>query len=184
MKLAMQKLYIDSRFRTASSKSESDLNIELPRSFDVPDGVVAHIADIYITVSWRSVDERNNRCYISVFCGIHAVQDANFTLNPQNYDGATFAIVVAAKLNLAVVGCTPLPVLICAYDNLSNLLTISVTDARTGTNILPIYLQILTDDTLSLGPPGISNPNTMNTIIGKEIQTVITVAEPYKCYVD
>ena len=112
------------------------------------------------------------------------MKDANFTLNPQNYDGATFAIALAAKLNLAVVGFTPLPVLICAYDPLSNLLTISMTDARTGTNILPIYLQILTDDTLTLGPPGISNPNTINTIIGNKIQTVITVAEPYKCYVD
>ena len=175
------KKFIDSRFRTAGSKSESDFNIELPRSFNVPDGVVAHIDDIVIPVSWSTVDERNNKCYISVFCGIHAVKDANFTLNPQNYDGATFAIALAAKLNLAVVGFTPLPVLICAYDPLSNLLTISMTDARTGTNILPIYLQILTDDTLTLGPPGISNPNTINTIIGNKIQRVITVAESYKC---
>ena len=112
------------------------------------------------------------------------MKDASFTLNPQNYDGATFAIALAAKLNLAVVGFTPLPVLICAYDTLSNLLTISMTDARTGTNNLPIYLQILTDDTLTLGPQKISNPNTINTIIGNKNQSVITVAESYKCYVD
>ena len=180
----MQKIYIDSRFRTANSKSESDFNVELPRSFNVPDGVVAHIDDIVIPVSWRTVDGRNNRCYISVFSGIYAVRLTNFTLDPQNYDGFTFATALAAKLNIAVAGFTPLPVLTCAYDTVSNLLTISMTDARTGTNILPIYLQILTDDTLTLGPPGISNPNTINTIIGNKIQTVITVAEPYKCYVD
>ena len=56
MKLDMQKIYIDSRFRTAGSKSESDFNIELPRSFNVPDGVVAHIDDIVIPVSWSTID--------------------------------------------------------------------------------------------------------------------------------
>ncbi len=74
--------------------------------------------------------------------------------------------------------------MICTHDNLSNRLTISMTDARTGTGNLPIYLQILTDDTLTLGPPGLSNLTTINTIIGNKIQTAISVAESYKCYVD
>ena len=112
------------------------------------------------------------------------MRDANFTLESKNYEGANFATALAAKLNLAVAGFVPLPVLICTYDILSNLLTISMTDARTGANILPINLQILTDDTLTLGPPGISNPNTINTIIRNTNQSVITVAEPYKCYID
>ena len=130
------------------------------------------------------MDGRNNRCYISVFSGIYAVRLANFTLDPQNYDGFTFATALAAKLNIAVAGFTPLPVLTCAYDTVSNLLTISMTDARTGTDNLPIYLQILTDDTLKLGPQNISSPNTINTIIGNTNQTLITVAEPYKCFID
>ena len=109
----MTKIHIDSRFRTANSKSESDFNVELPRSFNVPDGVVAHIDDIVIPVSWRTVDEINNKCYIDVFCG-SAQKDANFTLNPQNYDGATFAIELAAKLNLALVNFVPLPVIMIA----------------------------------------------------------------------
>ncbi len=173
----MQKNYVDSRFRTAGSKSESDFSVELPRSFNVPDGVVAHIDDIVIPVSWRTVDERNNQCYISVFCG-NAVKDADFTLEPQNHDGHSFAVALAAKLNLALVGVTPLPVMICTYDTLSNRLTISMTDARTETNILPICLQIYTNDTLTLGPPRMTNPATINTIIGNKVQSVIAVAEP------
>ena len=62
----MTKTYIDSRFRTANSKSESDFNVELPRSFNVPDGVVAHIDDIVIPVSWNVIDDRNNKAYISL----------------------------------------------------------------------------------------------------------------------
>ena len=60
----MQKVYIDSRFRTANSKSECDFNVELPRSFNVPDGVVAHIDDIVIPVSWSTINGRSNKCYV------------------------------------------------------------------------------------------------------------------------
>ena len=48
MKLDITKIYIDRRFRTKGSKSETDFSIELPRSFNVPDGVVAHIDDIVV----------------------------------------------------------------------------------------------------------------------------------------
>ena len=57
MKLDITKKYIDSRFGTENSKSETDFSIELPRSFNVPDGVVAHIDDIVIPVSWSTIDE-------------------------------------------------------------------------------------------------------------------------------
>ena len=157
MKFDMHNIYIDSRFRMKNSKSESDLRIELPRSFNVPDGVVAHLDDIVIPVSWSTIDERNNKCYISVFCG-NAMKDANFAFDSKNYEGAVFAAELARKLNLAVVGFVPLPVMICTYDVSNNILTISMTDARTEANILPIRLQILTDDTLTLGPPRVSSP--------------------------
>ena len=180
----MTKIYIDSRFRTANSKSESDFTVELPRSFNVPDGVVAHIDDIVIPVSWRTVDERNNKCYISVFSGLNALLDTNFTLTPQNYDGTTFAAELATKLNIALATFVPLPVMTCNYDILSGLLTISMTDARTGTGNLPIYLQILTDDTLAFGSQKVVVPNTINTILGNKHQTLISVAAPYKGFVD
>ena len=77
MKLDMQTIYIDSRFRTKDSKSEADFSIELPRSFNVPDGVVAHIDDIVIPVSWGTVDERNSLCYVA-FVGGAELREANF----------------------------------------------------------------------------------------------------------
>ncbi len=70
----MQKIYIDSRFRTANSASESDFTVELPRSFNVPDGVVAHIDDIVIPVSWRTVDSRNNLMSIEFIMGAALVE--------------------------------------------------------------------------------------------------------------
>ena len=107
----MQKIYIDSRFRTAGSKSESDFNVELPRSFNVPDGVVAHIDDIVIPVSWNVIDERNNTAYISFSCaGTEVEYDLTFVNG--NYDGFTFAATLEEFLNTSVKGFTHAGVLI------------------------------------------------------------------------
>ena len=63
-KLEVKKIYVDTRFKTADSKSDTDFNIELPRTFNVPDGVVAYIDDVVIPISFSTVDDRNNNLYI------------------------------------------------------------------------------------------------------------------------
>ncbi len=108
----MQKIYIDTRFRTANSKSESDFNVELPRCFNVPDGVVAHIDDIVIPVSWGAIDERNKNCYAKLTCGIVS-QEAVFSFDLQNIEGANFAAQLAARLNWAFSSFVPKPVFLC-----------------------------------------------------------------------
>ena len=121
MNLDIKKIYIDSRFRTASSKSETDFSVELPRSFNVPDGVVAHIDDIVIPVSWSTIDERNHNCYLCFASG-GALVEKNFTFEHKNYDGFTFAAALAAKLTEAIIGfpITPTPTFVCSYENLEN----------------------------------------------------------------
>ena len=126
----MQNICIDSRVRTANSKSESDFGVELPRSFDVPDGVVAHIDDIVIPVSWRTVDERNSKCYVAFAGGNSGVREANFTIAPGSYDGNGFAAALTAGLTAAIVGYIIVPSFVCAYDQGDNQLTISIVDTR------------------------------------------------------
>ena len=70
MSLDIKKMYVDNHFRASSSNSEIDFSIELPRSFNGPDGVVAHIDDIAIPACWTTVDERNPNCYLTVFAGV------------------------------------------------------------------------------------------------------------------
>ncbi len=108
MKLDMQQIYIDYRFRSRGNKSESDFSIELPRSFNVPDGVIPHIDDIGIPVSWRTIDEMNHKCYIAFSVG-GALREANFTFDSKNYDVAMFATALAAKLTTAVAGFVVVP---------------------------------------------------------------------------
>ncbi len=86
MKLDMQQIYIDTSLRTNDSKSETDFSMELPRSFNVPDGGVAHIDDIVIPVSWSTIDERNRNCHVRMYCGNTVLPD-KYALSVQNYTG-------------------------------------------------------------------------------------------------
>ena len=177
----MQKIYIDSRFRTANSKSESDFNVELPRSFNVPDGVVAHIDDIVIPVSWSTIDERNQNCHVRMYLGFDIAPDT-YEFAPANYDGYQFAAELELNLNSTVSTFGGYITLSCVYDNAENMFSVSVSDDRHQSLKLaaPFKMEFLTDDAISTG----SDPNTINTIIRNRVQTFITEADMYECYLD
>ena len=186
MKLDMQKIYIDSRFRTANSKSESDFNVELPRSFNVPDGVVAHIDDIVIPVSWSTIDERNNTAYVAFYI-LNTMHDVVITFDSKNYDGTQFAVALQQKLTTAVMGFSHngipvVPTFSCIYDVLENILTIGLTEnpdaAFTG-----FKLEFYTDEKLRTKFRDAS-PNSINTIIRNTTETLIVAGSPRKCYLD
>ncbi len=182
----MQKIYIDSRFRTANSKSETDFNVELPRSFNVPDGVVAHIDDIVIPVSWSTIDERNNTAYVAFYI-LNTMRDKVITFDSKNYDGATFATALQQKLTAAVVGFSHngipvVPVFSCAYEPLENNLTISITE-NPDANFTGFKLEFYNDEKLRTKFK-YTSPNSINTVIGNTKETLITASSPYKCYLD
>ena len=123
--------YVDSSFRTSNSNSERDFSIELPRSFSVPDGVVAHADDIVIPACWTTIGERNPSCYFTAFSGA-TFQDRSFTVPTNNYDSVEFATAPAAQLNEAAAAFSPQPVLSESYDILQNILVVSLSDSRSS----------------------------------------------------
>ena len=58
MYMDIKKVYIDTRFKTADSKSDSDFYVELPRALNIPDKCVCYIDDVVIPVSWNTSDEK------------------------------------------------------------------------------------------------------------------------------
>ena len=64
--LEVKKIYIDTRFKTADSRSDSDFTIELPKTINIPEDTICYINDIVLPVSWTTIDERNNRLYYSI----------------------------------------------------------------------------------------------------------------------
>ncbi len=100
-KLEIKKIYVDTRFKTSDSKSDTDFSIELPRSFNVPDGVVAYIDDIVIPVSFSTVDARNNNLYIKfLYDGFYYYKQ--LTMDTKKYDGTTFTEALKTNLNTTI----------------------------------------------------------------------------------
>ena len=63
-----KNIYIDSRFKTKNSKSNSEFKYELVESIQLPDKCVAFVDDAIIpVVSWYNIDESNKYLYIRRF---------------------------------------------------------------------------------------------------------------------
>ena len=60
----IKKAYVDSRFRTRDSNSDSDFKFELKEALDLPDNTVCYIDDISIPHTWRTIETHNNKFYI------------------------------------------------------------------------------------------------------------------------
>ena len=52
--------YVDSRFRTRGSNSDSDSKFELKEALGLPDNTVCFIDDISIPHTWRTIESHNN----------------------------------------------------------------------------------------------------------------------------
>ena len=60
----IEKAYVDSRFKTRGSNSDSDLEFELKEPLDLPDNTVCYVDDVSIPHTWRTVGSHNNKFYI------------------------------------------------------------------------------------------------------------------------
>ena len=60
----VKKVYVDSRFRTNDSDSNSDFKFELNEALDLPDNTVCYVDDISIPHTWRTIESYNNKFYI------------------------------------------------------------------------------------------------------------------------
>jgi hypothetical protein len=100
MPLEIKKIYIDSRFKTDDSRSDSDFYVELGKSCNIPDNCVAYIDDFVIPVSWSTVSDRNNKLYMyfDVENGTNTWSRV-ITIPSKNYTGISFAAALEKAIN-------------------------------------------------------------------------------------
>jgi hypothetical protein len=122
--LDIKKVYIDTRFKTDDSKSDSDFFVELPRSLNIPDNTICYLTDVVIPVSWSTIDGRNNKLYMYVDWNDYKIYKT-ITLASKNYNGATFAEALQLAINTAMNAELLFDVL---YDSNDNLVTIKQRD--------------------------------------------------------
>ena len=85
--LPIKKIYIDSRFKSSDSASDSNFKVDLPVPITLPDNTVCYIDDISIPVSWYTIQSGiNNEFYFRLDDTIYfaLIPDGNYSLTTLN----------------------------------------------------------------------------------------------------
>ena len=96
--LPVKKIYVDSKYKTADSVSDSNFKFQLPQTCYMPDDTKFFISDVCIPHTWYTVNDFNNKLYLRTFDGNGLQSDYTLTLDKKTYNGATFATMLGNKI--------------------------------------------------------------------------------------
>ena len=98
MTLPIKKIYIDSRFSTPDSISNSNFKIQLNRSASLPKNTVFYIENFVCSHSFYTIETGiNDSLYVKI-----NVNYLILKIPPGNYNGSSFAAQLSKTLNLVV----------------------------------------------------------------------------------
>jgi len=145
MALQIKKIYIDTKYKTVDSVSNSHFKIELPQTLYMPENTVFYIDDISICHSWYNIATGiNDKFYVHVSTTDSIPEmNNNFAIQllSQNYTGASLASELQTKLNLRYAGFT------VTFNANKQTLTISTSLSNT-------IFKILTENDIKTGRYG------------------------------
>ena len=97
--LPVKKLYIDSKAKTADSRSTSDFSLDLVESLTMPEGAVFQVCDVLIPHTWYLVDENHCKLYFFELNGPEPSNKFTLTLATGNYDGPGLSREIGKELH-------------------------------------------------------------------------------------
>ena len=126
--LPIKKVYIDSRFKTKDSSSNSHFKYELVESLQLPDNTVCFIDDVIIPHSYFNVDGKFNRLYVRQYNDLNSTAlDIAIVISSTNHTISTLVEGIQSALNLSF-GANNLTV---TFDSRKLSLTISENTGKT-----------------------------------------------------
>jgi hypothetical protein len=168
--LPIKKIYVDSRWKTATSNSDTDFQIQLPQNYHMPKNTVFYIDHVCVPVSWYSVQKnRNNRFYFRLGTG----DLKNIEIPENNYKADTLVAELVKAINNVISNYVT-----GSYDTELNTITITLTNAGT-------VMLIPSDNTL-LKTYGQSLPlNSINSVLRNYSDIMYSKTNPFFCdYID
>ena len=96
--LPIKKIYIDSRFKSSDSASDSDFKIDLPITFLMPEDTGFYIDDVCIPHTWYPISERNNLIAFKY----NNTSNCYAYVTPGNYNTVALGVAIAAAMNGAL----------------------------------------------------------------------------------
>ena len=135
--LPVKKIYVDSKYKTADSISDSNFKFQLPQTCYMPENTKFFISDCAIPHTWYTVNDFNYKLYLRTYntnaltggTGLH--NDYVINLTKGTYNGATFRTQLAVKIQ-TITGTAPT-------------LNFDTTKNQLSGHIGSLYFQFLTD---------------------------------------
>ena len=188
MALPIKKLYIDTKYKSRDSVSNSNFKINLPQSLTFAENTVFYIDDVSLPHSWFSIESNiNDKLYLMVSplnpdSNNTGVAYRIVTISPGNYNGAELAIELQTQMQSSI-----------NNSFFPNLLKSSYNSKKNSISIYHDYadwkFKILTDDDIftKLNDTWLgasydnNNPHSINDIIGNHIDNspFYTSSNPY-----
>jgi len=178
----VKKVFIDSRYR--DSGSDSDFKITLPYCLNFTDNTKMYIDNIIIPNSIKTINNTNNKLYISLFYE-SSTYDLILQLTNNIYNADSFVSELQAKLNTLL---TPYPniTITAAYNFVNNIITLTMVDNTVSNNSTFTFISKydLEHGLSNFGT--INNPLIFNSIIGvsDDSNSILSEVSPYTGYLD
>ena len=128
--LPIKKIYIDSRFKSTDSASNSDFKIDLPTTLLMPEDTGFYIDDVCIPHTWYPIEEGMNNVIVFQF----AIETKSIRVPPGNYSVKDLGLAIVSAMNTEV----HVPAFESVYDAKTNALTIKLASGW-ATNSFEIY---------------------------------------------
>ena len=180
--LPIKKIYCDTKFRRADSKSTSNFKIDLPVTLKLPDNCVFYVDDVSIPYAWHTVETGiNDKLYFRLqLANGGSFNDYTITLDSKTYSGTQFVAMIVSKVTAITSGAATTGV----YDTQSKRMFLSV--ANLDINFFTD--NELTDPTYNIAWSGtaynVNNLNSANELISNEVlpSPVGNTASPAEYY--
>ena len=124
----VKKVYIDSRYKSKDSTSNSDFKFEVKEELVLPDNTVCYIDDISIPHSWYTIEDFNNKLYIQRTYGGMVIDGTVITIPIGNYNASRLASTINDLVQKRyTTEFYPDDEMTCTYDNARGTIKITAT---------------------------------------------------------
>jgi len=164
----IKKVYIDSRYKTNDSVSNSDFKFELKEALDLPDNTVCYIDDICIPHTWYTIEDYNNKLYVENTYPDFSLSASVLSLPEGNYNATNLAATLQATLQHSF----PNENYSCVYNTTRGSITI------TSDRSFRIYTdqQVIDINNTLLGDPSfpgwVDNNNQLTTVDVNDLRSM------------
>ena len=164
----IKKVYIDSRYKTSYSISNSDFKFEIKEALDLPGNTVCYIDDISIPHSWYTIENYDNKLYIDNTREDLSLSASVLSIPAGNYNASNSASTLQSVLQAAY----PNENYKCAYNSARGSITIpAIRSLRTYTDDQVIE----TTNSIGVQFPGWVDHN--NQLITADINNLMSINE-------